>query len=145
MTEKDLIAAIRTHILDENTRSYRSFVGLCLLVIVLMVLCLANFFFCAPLCADTIISESVSPSGQLKAVVFERDCGATTATNTQICFRGTAFYSTNQPSFLVFEADGKASLSWKAQKELVIRLPPGAKVFSQETEVSGIRVEYEVK
>lgn len=98
-------------------------------------------------CANTVISESPSPSGQLLAVVFERDCGATTGTNTQICFRRSTepFEPEKQPSFLVFEGDGRVSLSWKTPAHLVIRLPPDAKVFQNESEASGIKIEYVVK
>jgi hypothetical protein len=115
----------------------------------LMVMFIAVFSSCTPLsdCADTVISESVSPDGQLLAVVFERDCGATTGKNTQICFRRRteSFDSKRQSSFLIFEGDGKVVLSWKTQSDLVIRLPQDAKVFRKEAKASGVRIGYEVK
>lgn len=100
---------------------------------------------CIPMdSVDTVLSESSSPDGQLIATVFERDCGATTAKNTQICFRRRTelFNSRNQPSFLVFEGDGKVVLSWESQNKLVIRLPRESKVFRENQEANGVKIEY---
>lgn len=36
------------------------------------------------MCADTLISETPSPSGKLKAVLFQVDCGATTGFNSHV-------------------------------------------------------------
>lgn len=38
----------------------------------------------SPICQNTILSESVSPNGKWKAVIFDRDCGATTRWSTQV-------------------------------------------------------------
>jgi hypothetical protein len=40
---------------------------------------------CMPdLCANAQIAEDISPDGQLKAVTFRRDCGATTKETVQV-------------------------------------------------------------
>jgi hypothetical protein len=36
------------------------------------------------MCANDLLTEIPSPDGALKAVVFQRDCGATTSFSTQI-------------------------------------------------------------
>ncbi len=36
------------------------------------------------LCANSIVVEAVSPSGEKKAVLFERSCGATTGFSSQL-------------------------------------------------------------
>jgi hypothetical protein len=36
------------------------------------------------LCGNDPISETPSPNGQMKVVVFQRDCGATTGFSTQV-------------------------------------------------------------
>jgi len=116
---------------------------------VLMLVTIAVFSSCTPLsdCADTVTLESASADGQLVAVVFERDCGATTAKNTQICFRPRSepFDSKRQPSFLVFEGDGKVVVSWESPSKLLVRLPQDSKVFRKESEKSGVKIEYEAK
>ena len=39
---------------------------------------------CSGLCGNDVIEEVVSPNGKTKALVFQRDCGATTGFSTQI-------------------------------------------------------------
>lgn len=36
------------------------------------------------LCGNTLLAETPSPEGNLRAVVFERNCGATTSFSTQV-------------------------------------------------------------
>jgi hypothetical protein len=35
-------------------------------------------------CANEVLSQTVSPDAKMKAVVFQRDCGATTGFSTQV-------------------------------------------------------------
>lgn len=61
-------------------------------VIEVFALLLVGFIACVVLlgqvtsdmCADTLISETPSPSGKLKAVLFQSDCGATTGFNSHV-------------------------------------------------------------
>ena len=39
---------------------------------------------CVDPCGNEILSEMRSPDGRLKFIVFQRDCGATTAFSTQV-------------------------------------------------------------
>jgi hypothetical protein len=90
------------------------------------------------------MSEAVSPNGQLVATVFERDCGATTAKNTQVSLRWRAevFDYEKQPSFLIFQGSGDVQLSWEDATNLVVRAPSGAKVFRSERTKMGITIQY---
>lgn len=49
---------------------------------------IAGFIYFYPpfgdMCGNQVLKEYPSPSGKLKAVVFERDCGATTGFSTQV-------------------------------------------------------------
>lgn len=96
-------------------------------------------------CGDSVVSESVSPNGQLVAVVFLRNCGATTGYSTQVSLRRSAepFDSEKQSPFLILDDDGKVVLSWREQSRLVIRLPREPKVVRKESEQSGVSIEYE--
>ena len=51
--------------------------------VILLVLATA-YFLTAELCGNTLLSDSVSPNGRLKVVVFRRDCGATTGFSTHV-------------------------------------------------------------
>lgn len=39
---------------------------------------------CSDGCADTLVSQRVAPDGRHRAVLFTRNCGATTGLSTQI-------------------------------------------------------------
>ena len=95
-------------------------------------------------CVNTVLSEVASPSGQFVATAFERDCGATTAKNTQASLRQRSepFTYEKQTSFLIFEGSGNVVLSWKSETNLVVRLPSDAKIFRQEQNQLGIKIDY---
>lgn len=105
-----------------------------------------TLFACSPHvdCVDTVLMESPSADGSTVAVVFERDCGATTAKNTQVCFRKAheRFDAKKQPSFVVFESDKRPKLAWSGSNKLTMTLPAELKVFRQEATASGIMIEY---
>jgi hypothetical protein len=88
--------------------------------------------------------ESTSPDKSTVAVVFERDCGATTAKNTQICFRQAEemFDPKKQSSFLVFEGEQRPKLAWRDSNKLTVTLPVERKIYCQEATSSGIAIEY---
>ena len=100
---------------------------------------------CMPIeCKDTVLSESWSPQGKIIATVFERDCGATTAKNIQVCFRSSAvaFDPKKQESFLVLETDKKIELIWTNEEELIVQIPNQARVFREKIESSGVKIKY---
>ena len=49
------------------------------------------------MCGNYSFSEHPSPDGSLKAVIFQRDCGATTGFSTQISMLSTNEALPNQP------------------------------------------------
>jgi hypothetical protein len=95
-------------------------------------------------CVDTVLAESLSPDGLRVAVVFERDCGATTAKNTQVCFRKAqeSFNTKEQVSFVVFESEKRPKLAWNESNKMTITLPAACKMFRQEAVASGITIKY---
>ena len=75
------------------------------------------------MCKNIVYKEYASPNAQLKAVVFVRDCGATTGFSTQISIldfneslksNGNIFIITGQPSEVA------PSLKWRGSSELFI-------------------------
>jgi hypothetical protein len=95
-------------------------------------------------CVNVVLTEVVSPDGQFIATVFERDCGATTAKNTQVSLRqrSESFNYEKQPSFLIFEGSGKVLLTWLSETKLLVHLPLDAKMFRQERNQKGISFDY---
>lgn len=54
-------------------------------VLAFTVICIAVLhFFASEMCANRVAVEAKSPDNRYKAVIFERDCGATTDFSTQV-------------------------------------------------------------
>lgn len=109
------------------------------------------------LCGNEVVAEIYSPGTQLKATVFRRDCGATTAFTTDVSITQASAVLPNA-SGSVFSADtnhGEApaaaeggpvvTVAWDSDDALVIRHHPAARVFQQDRRVSGVRVRYVVE
>lgn len=105
------------------------------------------------LCGNSPLSEVVSPSGRLKAVVFERDCGATTHFSTHVAIIGVGESLKDAKSFFVVDADpGRASSSeggglevrvhWWGDNRLEIEHEPFARIVRAESTFEGITIAY---
>jgi hypothetical protein len=79
----------------------------------------------------------------MKAVVFLRDCGATTNFSTQVSIV-SAKEDTSNATGNVLILDGKVplSLQWQSDKSLQVRGALPAKIFKQQRLVSSIAVNY---
>lgn len=109
---------------------------------------------CADPCANTEVARAASPDRATEAVLFERNCGATTDFSTQISLvkPGAALKGAGT----VFIADGNrgaapaapwrgpwAEASWQADGSLLVRYDARARVFQQKSEVGGVRITYQ--
>jgi hypothetical protein len=113
-------------------------------------------------CGNEVISEVSSPNGEYRAIVFERDCGATTDFSTQVSvlrksesFRAkhTWYASSSQANCFTCDSDhGKASagpaggpwvwVRWLSPDRLELSYDGYARVFLRQATVSGVRVTY---
>ena len=106
-------------------------------------------------CGNEIVARIASPDGAYEAVLFDRNCGATTGFSTQISvlpagtrpedgsnvFRADA---NHDPNMRLGDWHGPwAEISWLSPRHLLIRYVAGARLFARETEVGGIVVSYE--
>jgi hypothetical protein len=76
------------------------------------------------MCGNYIFKEYISPNKKLKAVVFQRDCGATTGFSTQISILGVGKKLKNKGGN-IFVVDGHPDqvaprLDWQNNNELII-------------------------
>jgi hypothetical protein len=76
------------------------------------------------MCGNEIYKEYLSPNGELKAVIFQRDCGATTGFSTQISIIKADSNLKNE-SGNIYIVNGHPSrvapqLSWSSSDELII-------------------------
>ncbi len=109
----------------------------------------------AGLCDNTPLAEVPSPGGTRKAVVFQRDCGATTGFSTQVSVLAAGEKLPNDGGN-VFVADtdhGQApsgpgggpvvEVVWLGEERLLIRHHRRARVFRSEAHVGSVAVGYE--
>jgi hypothetical protein len=95
------------------------------------------------LCGNTVERTVPSPAGQTKAVVFIRDCGATTGFSTQVSVLPSGEELPNdRGNVLVLDGTVPIVLSWLSESSLAIGGIGNAKVFRQEAAVANTQVSY---
>ena len=113
------------------------------------------FLFLDSGCGNEPLAEVVSPDGKLKAVVFQRDCGATTGFSTQVAVLSARSALPNE-SGNVFTSDTNHGAApsgpgggpeigayWRSATELAISHHPTARVFTAQRSVGTVQVIYE--
>ena len=106
---------------------------------------LSNLF--SGMCANEIFSEVQSPDGKFRAVIFQRDCGATTGFSTQISLilakdkleneGGNIFIVDGHPN------DRKIGITWQGPKKLIIKNGSGLQSHKKESRYQGVSIDYE--
>ena len=92
------------------------------------------------LCGNEEIKRIPSPSGVLEAVVFTRDCGATTRESRQVAILQHGSKLPNESGF--FAVEGSFEVAWKNDNELLITYPRKYGTFEDKTEVKGVKIDY---
>ena len=106
-------------------------------------------------CGNEILSESTNPNGLTKAVIFQRDCGATTGFSTQVSILKSKEDLKNKGGN-IFVADTnhgeapsgigggpKVDVEWLSQNELKIFYHPKARTYTKSSSLNGIQIIYE--
>jgi hypothetical protein len=78
----------------------------------------------------------------MDAVVFVRDCGATTGFSTQLSILPSGRLPEGPGSALVLDQSVPLKLSWPSNKTLSVAGLGTARVFHQASQVGGIQVSY---
>ena len=110
------------------------------------ILFLAFIYFLA-LCANDVMQETASPDGTRRAVVFQRDCGATTWFTTQVAIVWGWSDLPNEPGN-VFIADDhpettKTEVRWLDSVTLLVTTKALDGAHKAERHVRGVTVTYE--
>ena len=109
---------------------------------------------CSDTCENELISTADAPTGDLKAVLFQRDCGATTGFSSQVSLTKSDGAPYGAGNVFVADADhGRANaaswggpwveLHWLSPQHLLVRYDANARVFKNNESVSGVRISYE--
>ena len=109
---------------------------------------------CSDGCANQIVRRAAAPDGRLTAVLFQRDCGATTGFSTQISIlaerealsgSGNAYRADDDHGAAAAGSWGGpwADMKWMGPDWLLVRFAAGSRFFKQESEVAGVRIAYQ--
>ena len=91
------------------------------------------------MCGNEISQTTISPSGELKAVAFNRNCGATTGNNTQI-----SIISAHRPlpddsgNLFIMDAEAIVRMTWSSENSLKVELSHFGRVVKKLDSVSGV-------
>ena len=103
-------------------------------------------------CANSMLSESRSPDGRYKAVVFERSCGATTGFSTQVSILPIdATQPRSGGNALVVDTDHGAApigkgggptvrVDWLSAHNLQLTYHPKARTYAAAGQVEEVRI-----
>ena len=103
-------------------------------------------------CGTELIRETLSQDGKVKAVLFLRNCGATTDYMTSVSLVSPSESLTDDSRFFtprrlgnIFRVKGvvPASVAWRSPSELTIAYAHGAEVSLRQRVHGEIRVTYE--
>ncbi len=116
---------------------------LCWIAVALFVATLSGCGDPYGLCANDALLRVPSPSRSMDAVVFMRDCGATTGFNTQVSVVPAGGQSIDGGDTLVLEGRVPIRLEWRSDTQLVVSGIGSARVFHRAIETGGISISYE--
>ena len=124
------------------------------LVSVAIISVLLFWYYAPDMCGNDVISESNSPDGTKRVVVFQRDCGATTGFSTQASVLpinlplpnkgGNLFSSDTDDGAAPSGSGGGPALNvkWESAHSVVLTYHPKVRVFNAVPEAEGIHVRY---
>ncbi|HEY9049494.1 MAG TPA: hypothetical protein VIN08_26530 [Ohtaekwangia sp.] len=108
------------------------------------------------MCGNQMVKELTSPDGKYKAVVFIRDCGATTGFSTQVSIldNTTALDNDMAGNILVMsdhasegrmfaEGGARVNIAWINNRKLRIQYDPRTETYEQKTEWNDTEIVYE--
>lgn len=100
---------------------------------------------------NILIDEKMSPNGENKIVVFQRDAGATTGFSIQVSVlksnknlknsdKGNIFVIAGNKTD--FESGKLFDISWNDENTVEITLLSESKIYKQETELKNLTIQY---
>jgi hypothetical protein len=98
---------------------------------------------CADMCDNEISQSVVSPDGTLRAVVFGRNCGATTGFSTQLSIIPANSELPGEPgNVYIAENAIQMRLRWASETALEVSARPTGRVVLHKSNFNGVSVRY---
>lgn len=115
--------------------------GLSAALVVVVAVSLFSLWVARAGCNNQLEQQFVSENGLYKAVVFQRDCGATTGFSTQVSIIAADDEFCEHCMGDIMAADGhpgetQLRLRWAGDRELLVLLPEKVKIYRRETQWS---------
>jgi hypothetical protein len=114
-----------------------------------------SYWIASDMCGNSLISETPSPNKQMKAVIYERDCGASTGFSTQVSVLPIDRPLPRSESGNLFIADTdhrkapsgpkggpEVRVQWRGDKVLSVVHHKAARVFLERSKIQDITVTY---
>lgn len=99
---------------------------------------------CGERCRNEAVTIVPSPSGATRAVVFHRNCGATTELNTQLAVLPRSAEQPNVPgNALILGGDVPLKVRWDSETALTVSGLGTARVFKQSAAAADVAITYE--
>jgi hypothetical protein len=116
--------------------------------LVLLVLCGGLLVWAFPgiddICANEPLQTSLSPDKKLKAVLFRRDCGATTTPSTHVSILPATDELPNEAGNVCVQGgEPLVNVRWVGDRHLNISSSSAAAVFLRDSEHEGVRITFE--
>lgn len=94
-------------------------------------------------CVNTVQSSVTSPDGEHRAMVFQRGCGATTASSTQVTIAPAADSIPKGVGNVVVTRDAlPATVTWDGSSRVVVRLDASSRIITKNEQADGVTIEY---
>lgn len=94
-------------------------------------------------CQNEALDRVASPDGKLSAVVFSRNCGATTGDNIQVSVAQGNDDPTGKGNGLIVDQSTYSAADrpvWRGNRHLILTVPSGARVFLKSTSAEGVAI-----
>lgn len=108
---------------------------------------------CTDACRNTLVRRADAPDGEHSAVMFQRDCGATTGFSTQLSIVRPGERVAAGNTFRADDDHGTASagdwggpwaeMRWLTPNHLLVHYAARSRVFVKNEQVSGVQVSYQ--
>ena len=127
---------------------YIKYLALCIFIFIITIIAIIMYFL-RDMCGNEIYKEYSSPNKLLKAIVFRRDCGATTGYTTELSIINfnESLDNTNGNIYMIkgIPKDVAPYVYWEDNNKLIINAPLSGLEYKAESSFgwfSDIKIEY---
>jgi len=129
----------------EDTRKKQDLIDLVIILVIFSIGILLFLYMISGMCGNEILKEVPDSNNKYKAVIFSRDCGATTGSSIQISIMQSDKTLKNKGgNIFVMGHDGRGSaeVKWINDKKLRINYHKPDRIYHQKKGFFGIEIIY---